>query len=80
MFRGAAAWAAVGLTYPAELAAMTRIPLWTFGMRITIGSVHEFIVSQVFALIAFPIVSKLTRGSKPSSEFLNEIFDVMKTK
>ncbi|MBD3256400.1 MAG: hypothetical protein GF383_14985 [Candidatus Lokiarchaeota archaeon] len=79
LFRGSAAWAAVGLTYPGVLGAIARFPiLVTPWMVITIGSVHEFIVSQIIALIAFPVISKLTPKSKPSSEFLKEIFDVMR--
>ncbi|MFX0070093.1 MAG: sodium:solute symporter [Candidatus Hermodarchaeota archaeon] len=42
-----------------------------------IGDIHEFIISQVAAVIAFPVISKFTQGSKPSDEFLKEIFDVM---
>jgi len=77
LFRGARAWAAVGLTYPAALGGIARTVIWSFGMRITIGSVHEFIVSQLVAVIAFPVISKLTKGSKPADEFLNTIFDIM---
>jgi SSS family solute:Na+ symporter len=79
LFRGALAWAAVGLTYPAALggiAATRLIPTPWF--VITIGSVHEFIISQLIAVIAFPIISKLTKGSKPSDEFLKDIFSIMK--
>ena len=56
--------------------AATRI--WSFGIVITIGSVHEFILSQIIAIVAFVVISKLTKGSKPSDEFLTEIFNVMK--
>ena len=78
LFRGARAWAAVGLAYPAALGGVARIVIWGIGMKITIGSVHEFIVSQLVAVIAFPIISKLTKGSKPADEFLSNIFDIMK--
>ena len=78
LFRGARAWAAVGLAYPAALGGVARTVIWGIGMRITIGSVHEFIVSQLVAVIAFPIISKLTKGSKPADEFLSNIFDIMK--
>lgn len=78
LFRGAAAWRAVGLAYPAALGAMAATRIWSFGIVITIGSVHEFILSQLIAIVAFVIISKLTKGSKPSDEFLTEIFNVMK--
>jgi Na+/proline symporter len=78
LFRGARAWAAVGLAYPAALGGAAGTVIWSLGMRITIGSVHEFIVSQIVALIAFPIISKFTKNSKPADEFLNTIFDIMK--
>ena len=78
LFRGARAWAAVGLAYPAALGGVASTVIWGIGMRITIGSVHEFIVSQLVAVIAFPIISKLTKGSKPADEFLSNIFDIMK--
>lgn len=78
LFRGAEAWAAVGLTYPAALGGAASTVIWSLGMRITIGSVHEFIVSQLVAVIAFPIISKFTKGSKPADEFLSNIFDIMK--
>ncbi|TFG02215.1 MAG: hypothetical protein EU542_05450 [Promethearchaeota archaeon] len=78
LFRGAQAWTAVGLIYPAELGAIAATPvLITPIMVITIGSIHEFIVSQVIAIIAFPIISLITRNSKPSEEFLEEIFTLM---
>jgi len=73
------AWGAFGLTYPKalrDIAALRIIPTPWF--VISIGSIHEFIISQLIAIIAFPIISLLTRGSKPSKEFLNEIFGVMK--
>ncbi len=72
-------WAAFGFTYPTNLGTMAAIPiLVTPIMTITIGSIHEFIVSQVAALIAFPVISILTKKSKPSEQYLNEIFGVMK--
>jgi len=80
LFRGARAWAAVGLAYPAALGAIAATRIWSFGMVITIGSVHEFILSQLIAVVAFVVISKLTKGSKPSDEFLTEIFNVMKRK
>jgi len=78
LFRGARAWAAVGLAYPAALGAIAATRIWSFGIVITIGSVHEFILSQLIAVLAFVVISKLTKGSKPSDEFLTEIFNVMK--
>jgi len=72
-------WAAFGFTYPAALTAVAAIPLLvTPIMTITIGSIHEFIVSQIVAMIAFPVISILTKSSRPSEEFLNEIFGIMK--
>jgi len=79
-------WAAFGLTYPTILGDIAGIQLFefTFGdlhpVTITIGSIHEFIISQVAAVIAFPIISHFTKSSKPSKEFISEIFTVMKTK
>lgn len=72
-------WAAFGLKYPTDiLGKMAATPIIvTPLMTITIGSIHEFIVSQVVALIAFPVISILTKKSKPSEEFLNEIFKVL---
>ena len=78
LFRGAAAWRAVGLAYPAALGGVASTVIWSLGMRITIGSVHEFIVSQLVAVIAFPVISKLTKGSKPADEFLTNIFEIMR--
>ena len=78
LFRGVRAWAAVGLTYPAALGGAAGTVIWGIGLRITIGSVHEFIVSQLIALIAFPVISKFTKSSKPADEFLSNIFDIMK--
>jgi SSS family solute:Na+ symporter len=73
-------WKAFGFTYPIEiLGTFAKTPLFVSSlMTITIGSIHEFIVSQIVALIAFPIISLLTKKSKPSNEFLNEIFQVLK--
>ncbi len=81
-FRGASLWAMVGAsdayaTYMVPLAS--TVILTTDLMTITIGSIHEFIVSQIIALIAFPIISLLTPNSKPSEEFLTEIFNVFKS-
>jgi len=72
-------WAAFGISHPGFLRAIARLPIIpTPWFVITIGSVHEFILSQLLALIAFPIVSILSKDSKPANEFLNEIFGVMK--
>ncbi|TFG04309.1 MAG: hypothetical protein EU539_11030 [Promethearchaeota archaeon] len=46
-------------------------------LSFAIGDIHEFIISQVAAVVAFPVISKLTQDSKPSDEFLKEIFGVM---
>lgn len=48
-------------------------------LSFAIGDVHEFIISQIVAIIAFPIISLLTKDSKPADEFLKEIFTVMKS-
>jgi len=48
-------------------------------LSFAIGDVHEFIISQLVAIIAFPIISLLTKDSKPADEFLKEIFTVMKS-
>ena len=73
------AWAAFGFSYPGFLGAIARVPLLATPLFvITVGSIHEFILSQVLALIAFPVVSLLTKDSKPSNEFLSEIFAIMK--
>ncbi len=82
LFLGASLWAMVGAsdayaTYIMPIANM--VLLKTNLMTITIGSIHEFIVSQVAALITFPVISLMTKGSKPSDEFLSQIFSVMKS-
>ncbi len=81
LFRGASLWAMVGLSdaYAALMAPVAAtVILQSEILTITIGSVHEFIVSQVVAVIAFPLISMVTKDSKPSDEFLSEIFSVMK--
>lgn len=80
LFRGADAWAAFGLTYPQILIDMASTIIFKSDiLTITIGSIHEFIISQVLAIIAFPIVSLLTQDSKPAESFLNKIFRIMKS-
>lgn len=85
LFRGARAWAAVGLTYPQLLADIggTHVVSFKFfdgvTFTFTVAAFHEFIVSQVAALIAFPVISHFTKSSRPSKEFLQDIFKVMKS-
>lgn len=43
-----------------------------------LGDIHEFIISQVVAIIAFPVISLVTKSSRPSEEFLKDIFSAMK--
>ena len=72
-------WAAFGFTYPDFLKEVSALVLINIDiMTITVGSIHEFIVSQLIALISFPVISLLTQDSKPSSEFLEEIFQIMR--
>ena len=79
LLRGASMWAMVGLDWAAVMGPVAAISIFKFGLfNLTLGSIHEFIVSQLLALIAFPIISILTKDSKPSDDFLKEIFDVMK--
>jgi len=79
-------WAAFGLVYPSILGDIASIQIFEYTLgdlstvTITLGSIHEFIISQVAALIAFPLISHFTKGSKPSGEFISEIFKIMKTK
>ena len=88
LFRGGQQfWGAFGLTYPVDtLGKAAGFQLLSFKfldlypVTITVGSIHEFIVSQVAAVIAFPLISHFTKGSRPAKEFLNEIFAVMSQK
>ncbi|MHA1491963.1 MAG: sodium:solute symporter family transporter [Promethearchaeota archaeon] len=83
LFRGASLWAMVGAStaYADIMAPISATVISSTDlMTITIGSIHEFIVSQIVAIIAFPLISLLTKDSKPSDEFLKEIFSVMKRK
>ncbi|MHA1149520.1 MAG: sodium:solute symporter family protein [Promethearchaeota archaeon] len=81
LLRGASLWAMMGLDWASVMGPTAAISIWKFGMfNLTLGSIHEFIISQVVALIAFPVISLLTKDSKPSSEFLDKIFSVMKGK
>ena len=79
-------WAAFGLTYPPVLGQIASIQIFEFSVgdlstvTITLGSIHEFIISQVAAIIAFPLISHFTKSSRPSKEFLTDIFKVMKLK
>jgi len=71
IFRGGSLWAMVG--------GSGAWAIWgSLEGVVLLGQWHEFIISQVVALIAFPLISMLTKDSKPSAEFLNEIFSVMK--
>lgn len=52
---------------------------WGFeflGMSVTMAGTHEFIVSQITALIAFPIVSLLTQKDH-NMDYVNKMFDRM---
>jgi len=79
--RGAQLWGMFGLSghYAQIMGPIAATVIFSSGhFVITLGSIHEFIISQIAALIAFPIISILTKGSKPSNEFLDEIFSIMK--
>lgn len=85
LFKGGKAWAAVGLTYPQILADIGSTHVVSFKFfdgvtfTFTVAAFHEFIVSQVAALIAFPVISHFTKSSRPSKDFLDDIFKVMKS-
>ncbi len=81
LLRGGSLWAMVGQDWATTMGPPASIVIFTSDLlTITLGSIHEFIVSQLVALIAFPVISIITKGSKPSDEFLKEIFGVMKAK
>jgi SSS family solute:Na+ symporter len=77
-YAGVRAWAAVGGARPAPFFAISGIGFWFFGIPARVGDIHEFIISQIIAVIAFPVISKFTKSSKPADEFLSSIFDIMK--
>ncbi|MHA1890910.1 MAG: sodium:solute symporter family transporter, partial [Promethearchaeota archaeon] len=64
--------------YPgaADVFAPLRVTLFTDPFPFSLGSIHEFIMSQVVALIVFPIVSLKT--TPPETEFVDKIFDEFK--
>jgi SSS family solute:Na+ symporter len=53
-------------------------PIYT-GSTILFKDIHEFMISQVFAVIAFPIISILTKKSI-NKEYVNTLFDVITEK
>ncbi|MHA1427526.1 MAG: sodium:solute symporter family transporter [Candidatus Helarchaeota archaeon] len=56
------------------------IPLFTTARMgtITLGSIHEFIMSQIVAIPSFFIISLLDKKNKPDKQFLDELFDYIK--
>jgi Na+/proline symporter len=54
-----------------------NIVLTTTPIKITINSIHEFLVSQAVAIPSFFIISLLDK-KKPEKEFLNDLFNYVK--
>jgi SSS family transporter len=52
---------------------ITNVPF-----KVTFGSIHEFIMSQIVAFVVFVVVSLVTK--KPEKEFVEEIFNDFKMK
>jgi SSS family solute:Na+ symporter len=59
-----------------EVVALRNFVLTTTPFTVTLSGIHEFLVSQAVALIAFPVASLLT--APPKKEFVDEIFAAFK--